>query len=983
MTNWLEILKTITNLQVLIQALGITEENQQNFWKQLLALLKSQKNPVTFEDELTGLIGQVIAMADFADRDEEPFISELYNTLKELVYNDTNDSFWNESVQQLIGYFINNFESQMDDKVLLSIDSQDEHSIRISDLAKADAGNSFNYVSDPDDYWVHPRYNIDNKEYKEVRGHDALKQDLNNDVAVQFTIDKSTEDWLRLLMPQYGRRVLVEDLNRNFWVIAQTIAAISAYLFDGDNPLNKMCEGLAREVSEIWENILYLWLEVAAISQKKPKDKQLLAIYVPPKSNEHDRHLDDFDNYETISWQPQGNRIIIDVPNWDFFKDEIVERLEYLVDDFSGCDLCILPIVRLDNYVGECYSTEWYPMILNYSYETKEWTYRKIKEKVGDELIDLVISPRFEVRENGDYRFTSRIIGVSRDGVHDVAPYVSPFIKTTTLPSPGGEGAPRMKFWSSIGTKVIMEEEEENLVLVIQVYDIISRYASNDNLIGKYTIIPEDSEDILFTYTSLTEPIEGSGRISSDSFDVFPYVGDVPSYFLRTASIVDSDNLFNNQAYVVKIGNYLPKNSDKTGFIRATVQDDTVYKYTSMYGNVTNNYDRSTSDVMYFRFRWDSYDPSKDGTPDQTTGRYNTDICYSKAPEKRPSDYPTQAHLHYDGLIAAKNFIKANLDTAAKNPCFIATTVGLTPWDASGVVYWDVAFVPAMYFYIPTAETLTGLAEDAPGYDFTPYIKAYTENEAIYLTHDQLNADEAPDGDGTIYIEEGGKKKEIGKIIACLPIIRYEAYFRKFGMELPGGRYNGDNTYIRNSHWRQFFITNDEDINSCTKEEVNGGAGIEGGTTIFHADFTPMFQGYLEYFDVVAHNQTNSNPQSSKNLWEDQIAKVSEAYITIDENGYEQTEAGSIRTAQSLTSTPENQMAMNSQTWEDRDSSEYYTHSNEYSTGFQQVMIEEDGEWVEKPDDIYQLIKECVGQRAQVFHGNTMLGADYCKYVQN
>jgi hypothetical protein len=32
--------------------------------------------------------------------------------------------------------------------------------------------------------------------------------------------DSYLKKWIRLLMPQYGRRVEVEDLDRNFWVIA-------------------------------------------------------------------------------------------------------------------------------------------------------------------------------------------------------------------------------------------------------------------------------------------------------------------------------------------------------------------------------------------------------------------------------------------------------------------------------------------------------------------------------------------------------------------------------------------------------------------------------------------------------------------------------------------------------------------------------------------------------------------------------------------
>jgi hypothetical protein len=38
-------------------------------------------------------------------------------------------------------------------------------------------------------------------------------------------------------MPKYERKVMVEDLDRNFWVISQCVATISAYLFEENSPL--------------------------------------------------------------------------------------------------------------------------------------------------------------------------------------------------------------------------------------------------------------------------------------------------------------------------------------------------------------------------------------------------------------------------------------------------------------------------------------------------------------------------------------------------------------------------------------------------------------------------------------------------------------------------------------------------------------------------------------------------------------------------
>jgi hypothetical protein len=177
-------------------------------------------------------------------------------------------------MQKLIEYFIKNLE-EVDNQLLLPIDN-DTHDITAGTLKESDAGYNLPDSRPAGDQWVKPWWNIDNESYDDVRKCDEVYNILKNQNKLQYTRkpynptgdgeEETFENWIRLLMPQYGRRVEIEDLDRNFWVIAQTIAAISSYLFDSDSPLPKMLEGLTREVSEIWENILYLWTGIAAIT---------------------------------------------------------------------------------------------------------------------------------------------------------------------------------------------------------------------------------------------------------------------------------------------------------------------------------------------------------------------------------------------------------------------------------------------------------------------------------------------------------------------------------------------------------------------------------------------------------------------------------------------------------------------------------------------------------------------------------------------
>jgi hypothetical protein len=265
--DWIEFLKTTTNIQVLIKDIGLTPQAQKTFWKNLLALLKEQASPISLLEKDKGLFKFITDNADLSDTHLPPndeLISYLYENIKVLC--GTKDSFWNESVQKLVEFFSEKFDFNNISTILPIAGDKD---ITIQTLKDANAGANFpeyDEINYPGQYVI-PWWNAAGESYEEERGHDQLTETIERDNKLQFTreVDKDNPicQWLRLLMPQYGRRVEIEDLDRNFWVISQTIAAISNYLFGDDCPIPATLEGLTREVSEIWENILYLWLGIA------------------------------------------------------------------------------------------------------------------------------------------------------------------------------------------------------------------------------------------------------------------------------------------------------------------------------------------------------------------------------------------------------------------------------------------------------------------------------------------------------------------------------------------------------------------------------------------------------------------------------------------------------------------------------------------------------------------------------------------------
>lgn len=422
----------------------------------------------------------------------------------------------------------------------------------------------------------------------------------------------------------------------------------------------------------------------------------------------------------------------------------------------------------------------------------------------------------------------------------------------------------------------------------------------------------------------------------------------------------ETENLFTSNAYVLKIGNYLP--TDGT-FTMSTMFDGEQYLYTSMRGNITKNrsnigvYQR-TANTKYYRFRWDSYTGEYDG--DYTTPvpiNLDNNLCYAKNPTEKSSAYPTVSHLNYDGLLAVKNFIEKN-PSIKKNPAYFITTIGLTPWQGGGrmgaEIYWDSAFVPAIFFYIPSIETLSGdpNISEKENVDIQEYKDAYDALNPLTFTTDDTE-DELPEIlVGTI--EENGVV--IGKIVSCNAINMYEGYYNQY-----------DNTqnniqnflFASGSCWRQFFVTNDDKENSCYRIDYNGGAQ-GGGYSKYTAKFISQFSGFIKYFDVRRY-QALQNMERASLITDEPRAQDSYADIIIDENGYRQIEEGKIvRT--------------------DNNNNAYDTKAsiavNNLRTGLPQKYNNEG-----QPEDIYSLISTCVGKNASIFHGNTALSTtSVCQY---
>lgn len=215
----------------------------------------------------------------------------------------------------------------------------------------------FKVVKNP---WVIPWYNFDGETYSRVRGDDKRVSALTDKNKLDFTrLDESeSEDhrWIRLLMPRYKRKVEVEDLNRNFWVIGQVLAGICADLFDDEGPIGGMIKGLLKEIAQLWENVVYLWAALALLSQKKFYGVTHSEVIMLPAET--------FLPYLTYD----------NFANGEFNPLAVTPKLEYLTRMYPEQNLMILPCIRLNNYEKNYYGEICIPGVYAYDRNDETWS---------------------------------------------------------------------------------------------------------------------------------------------------------------------------------------------------------------------------------------------------------------------------------------------------------------------------------------------------------------------------------------------------------------------------------------------------------------------------------------------------------------------------------------------------------------------------------------------------------------------------------
>lgn len=172
-------------------------------------------------------------------------------------------NYWNESIIDLYNTLENILPNIQDFKT-----NEDGH----------DAGYHFKnakFEKDAESNFVNPDRNALDEVYLKAREDEIYSvlhnndnmdytiadSDLDNDGDIDFddvkiAVDDIRKYILRLLMPQYKRRVEIEDLDRNFWVIGQNLTTLNKFAFQLSNfPI----KNLIAELMGLWDNIYRIW----------------------------------------------------------------------------------------------------------------------------------------------------------------------------------------------------------------------------------------------------------------------------------------------------------------------------------------------------------------------------------------------------------------------------------------------------------------------------------------------------------------------------------------------------------------------------------------------------------------------------------------------------------------------------------------------------------------------------------------------------
>lgn len=860
-------------LKNLLFSLGMNQDNQHLLWKNLIKDLKERTeegavgedglptvSSTILEDTILDYIQQNADLTDWIE--EEDFNeSELYKKIKEEL--DQTDWFWNESICQLAKK-IDNLLKEDDGRVIIDLD-EDEKKITIARMKQADAANDFIQT------YVIPWHNVDGNSYDDVRKKDEVKQILQDGNKLQTTCLQGS-DWTRLIMPQYGRRVQIEDLDRNFWVIGLILDGLSEALF-GDNSVPSILQDLLDEIIQLWENILYLWLASAIIGQRYAKrGYQIITLPYPEsyyQDNKRFRIRDDNDLVEVV--QDWTGRNCYRVKKEDNFTDST--NLLYLQKQYSVNDLCVIPYFKLDNYKHNYYSGVYYPHLLirELSEENNSWT--TVKLSVDGRPV--IYSLRYPII-TAEYQnpLSSTII---EDHVaaaafnNDLAYYASPFsdIGTTNIRS-----EQTMSMYAAVRPNVSIDIRRENGETVIKSFvlsfnDAAAQVDTATNMSRVVFSLEATNVPFVVKANSINElTLKSSGfnnydNLRNDTSRVLTYplsyhndaktfyLGEVMSWKKKIYAAEQTQEYLNQNVIKLKLGNFLPiKNNESINDfvgVEKDFQNEASY-YLNILGDFSLSYsnpnefkldENGNQELFYYKANWKDFNFSNYSNGNCPFINSNNEPSF----EKKLCNLVQEKQILLDG-VAAVQYAAITLKESSLlklQPCFFMTMIGLTPFTSSSLnkVYFNSNLICHLFHFLPLYPD--GM-EDENGQIPSLYRDYYWSTPAIKIGDQDM---ELKDRYGNT----------LGKIISYHLIDCYDSFYDSpaYGDSMLANFTGRGNVYTvesgTNRRRRSFLLAGDKNFQYFNKILMHDNVGQE--YEIYECNFSTEFNGTLQYFDRI------------------------------------------------------------------------------------------------------------------------------------
>lgn len=699
----------------------ISDVEVQSFWNSLLNFLNQRQ-----VESKTTLIEE--------DFQENSFFDFIQNQSDKDTSVATINNYWNESIQDMINYFYTYFDEynpEFTQNFLKTsrvqwgkMPTSNNTSFNSNDIKNADAGNVFSKVTS--EIWgelVRPWYNIDWDTYYKIRtAGDLIDQKAaKTKDNLTFTREQQEDEfvnqlshYIRLIMPNNSRRVSIEDLNRNFWVISSVLQAICSYLFDPAAPIPHLFKDTLNELAQLWDNVLYLWAAFGIISQKEAADMRIIIMPLPNSKYQTYVKYDNFSiDYGAAAQEAGSEELLVKL------------RLEFLTKKYSHSNLCILLYTRNNNYYQNYYASQTYRGIAFYNAKKEKFSYVPLKAFVEGQ------GSNYSVYFNPDnyktYLYAMRETETYYKWSFPIA-NISNIVEDTTYKSKRFYGALRIEPEISFEVNAAGDLQVSKLNLIA--IDAMEKalYRSGKQILGYLSteVITENSQS-----GTLTREVYVSGEPALGNLDIYDaaisqayYLGEIPSCSGLSASqpvfVYSADSQILGEGKLIKIGNYLPAtftnyytNSDYYGEQLAPNWRSTDYLLNL---TITGSSHKSTVSAIYGGHLGSTY-----VIPSQScllyvprissSGKYSfeeyktTDTDGTTEVKASPSKMNTEKYKNLGNSVILE-YLK-NGEAPSVITYYIAG-VGIRPWHNTTSHdlfqgYWSTTMLTHMFRYIPIA----------------------------------------------------------------------------------------------------------------------------------------------------------------------------------------------------------------------------------------------------------------------------------------